>query len=464
MMSRSQPTYKSSAPNEPIILYHGLLTLDEDEPNPMHMSGVVRLAWRRVPCIEVFLETDEEPFGAHWLKLEDLEGKPSARINIWGQIDSFEEAPFYDGISGHIVKPFEFAVSENLSYIQLHLVNFRGFLNDTELAPDGTTLRPSKVIEAGGWKITISVVEGGGDLAFAMSERSGFGITHLAILERADGGEFTPKDASAFREALSWFFSFAMGYWCPPYLPVGFDSDGRRIWEEWDAEWIVSWDASKGHHLDPEIGKGRSHSRWNAMRLSPFPVVDSWCKDLGVLNDVFRGFMDLWNDDDWRDALKQAIHWYVESNLLEGGSRHSGRIGDAVVMTQMAMEMLTWVQKVVKGFLTTDQYEDIRKASTKITLLLDDLKITPEIPAAMNGMVEFAIGNSSKKVTTYGPVAITKVRNAVVHPSPKDRQLLSKHPQAVVEAAILGLWYLELVLLKLCKYEGPLSSRIERHR
>lgn len=73
-------------------------------------------------------------------------------------------------------------------------------------------------------------------------------------LHRADGSGFTADQARPILEALHMGFSFALGHWVAPMLPVGLDSQGHIVWEEWavrfcdpakaiSAGWWTDWDS-----------------------------------------------------------------------------------------------------------------------------------------------------------------------------------------------------------------------------
>ena len=81
-------------------------------------------------------------------------------------------------------------------------------------------------------------------------------LTHVGELRRADGASF---DVAAATEVLfGWqlAMSFALGRWVAPAVPVGFDQDGRRVWEQW-APWRCDnvrgyeswWDTHTGDDL-----------------------------------------------------------------------------------------------------------------------------------------------------------------------------------------------------------------------
>ncbi len=64
---------------------------------------------------------------------------------------------------------------------------------------------------------------------------------------------------------------------------------------------------------------------------------------------------------------------------------------------------------------------------------------------------------------TDAPAAMTAIRNAITHPTKRNRERLGRHPARIKhEVWSLGLWYLELCLLKLFKYQGVYANRLTR--
>lgn len=99
---------------------------------------------------------------------------------------------------------------------------------------------------------------------------------------------------------------------------------------------------------------------------------------------------------------------------------------------------------------------DKLEAATKIQRLLTRLQISTAIPSEMTHLSAFSNGLGG----IDGPTTIVKLRNGVVHPKQSKRKFVLQAPQlARVEAQEIGLWYLELVLLRLFEYDGVYYPR-----
>jgi hypothetical protein len=171
-------------------------------------------------------------------------------------------------------------------------------------------------------------------------------------------------------------------------------------------------------------------------------------QDIQSVSKVFQGLLAKLEHPLWCDPIKIAIHWFVESNLSAGG------VEGAIVLTQTALELLSWVYLVedsATAEMSSTQFEKKLDAAGKIRQLLTRLQIPGTIPAEMTYLAKFAgdLGGAD------GPTAIVTLRNGVVHPKQSKRNLvLQTPPMARVEAQQIGLWYLELVLLHLFNYDS----------
>jgi len=93
--------------------------------------------------------------------------------------------------------------------------------------------------------------------------------------------------------------------------------------------------------------------------------------------------------------------------------------------------------------------------SAKLRLLLENCLIPLSVPPKLDQLLAY----SSTLKPADGPEALVSLRNALVHPNPNKRKRLREHPRVAADAWILGLWYLDLVILRVCAYKGTYSNR-----
>ena len=129
----------------------------------------------------------------------------------------------------------------------------------------------------------------------------------------------------------------------------------------------------------------------------------------------------------------------------------------SIVLTQTAFEMLAAAVIVEEnGWVSADGWEKL-PASDRIRLLFVWAGLPLEIPASHLELKALAAGRNWEDATQ----AMTGIRNPLTHPTAKSRRHLRNYPlEARSEAWNLGLWFLELCLLRLCDYRGTYGCRL----
>jgi hypothetical protein len=167
------------------------------------------------------------------------------------------------------------------------------------------------------------------------------------------------------------------------------------------------------------------------------------------LTAAFPGFMALLTDPIWEKPLSEAIYWCT--NAGNRGGTIATDVG--LIISQAALELLSWTYCVKHRKLVSARAFDKGKlaAADKLRMLLSSLGIPTEIPSVLE-----ALRADPKPRWADIPDAVTMIRNSLVHPD-------SKRPSsegAYTEAWSLALWCIELVVLKLCNYNGKYANRI----
>lgn len=304
----------------------------------------------------------------------------------------------------------------HVSQVVFHLANFHDFWSEVE--PRRSARRAE--LAAGGWHVTLEALPETQDHVKQLSDEGGFAITHVGTLCRTDHGAFSMADGKVILAALYYFLSFARGFWTGPFLYVGIGEAGERLCEEWEAPLIDPW-----------------HS------------VSSWFDRMAghTLAEIFPGFVELWRDDMWLHPLRQAIYWYVASNT---GSRGTDT---GIVLTQTALELLSWVHSVESAHLVSRKGFDRLWASDRLRVLLSSLDIPLDVPEELEALAAAA----AEQRWQDGPHAFTAVRNSIVHPV---RKAGANRSDVLRHTWELGLWYTEMVLLRLCGHSGSYANRL----
>jgi hypothetical protein len=257
------------------------------------------------------------------------------------------------------------------------------------------------------------------DLEKKLDAQGGYVITHVGEIVREDGATFTSEQLDDLLTCLHHFLSFTLGCWAGVALPIGFDHNGNRVFEQWGIRRIAS-------------------GSWNPM--------GSWFdRHHGeLLSQVFPGFMSLWKNTLWHEPLARAVYWYVGACM--GGFEIGVDAG--IILAQTALELLAWTYCVQDRKIVSSEAFKRRSglsASDKLRLLTSCLNIPKEIPPTLS-----ALHGKRGKKWDDSMEAITSIRNSFIHPD----NHITVSSNSYYETCQLSLWYLDLVLLHLCGHSG----------
>ena len=249
-------------------------------------------------------------------------------------------------------------------------------------------------------------------------------IGHTGEIQRSDGGTLDPDEIDQVLSALFFFLSFARGIWCAPIFPRG------------------------------EVAGGTAWERYASWRTSPWKQVSSWFprNDAEDACALWAGYTKRWNDPNWQYPLQIAIHWYIEAN------GNAGAIEGSIVLTQTALELLSWAVVVEDEKKFSSINFDRLSAADKIRNLLASLSIPEAIPKELESLQKTAVELS----VPAGPEVLVALRNSIIHPKKSKRDMLAQtRHEARWEALQFGLWCIEMCILRLCGYEGVYYNRLK---
>ena len=279
------------------------------------------------------------------------------------------------------------------------------------------------LLEADGWQAVLYTAAETAANIERLKRVGGYGLTHLGDVRRADRGTFTAAVFDQVQSCLHYFLAFAAGSWAPPILPVGYDAEGRRVWELWEM---------------PVSGHRSSMVNW-FNRHQP-----------GQLAELFPGFFSLHKAGYWEIELRRVVFWYVASNQASAG------VEAALILAFTTLELLAWVT-LVEDWQTLSKAEFKKlKGGKQIETLLDATGIPTAVPPELTTLAPLAQAEGWS-----GPESLSAMRNSYVHPEKRDAA--SAAPEMTkLDVWQLALWYIELVLLRLCDYNGTYVNRLRR--
>jgi hypothetical protein len=323
--------------------------------------------------------------------------------------------------------------SNTISTANFHLFNFPNFSG-----PEDYRLRTSKsqeqlcgrvMLNVDGWKITISATDRIYDLEKALKAQGGYALMHIGQIMRDDGANFTNDQLDELLNCLHYFLSFVLGRWIGIALPIGFDNTGKRVFEKWGMP-----TTTRGH--------------WNGM--------GSWFDEQHgeFLTQVFPGFLRLWKKTLWKQTLIRVLYRYMQA-----GDRGDDWIDcdTGLILAQTALESLAWTHCVQDcKMVSPDAFKPSKLvASDQLRLLITSLGIPKEIPSSLSALRNYKKWSDSCH-------AITDIRNSLIHSDKKSESYTNNN--IYKEVYNLSLWYIEIVLLRLCGHIGNYANRLDENR
>ncbi|PSR51879.1 hypothetical protein AHMF7605_28625 [Adhaeribacter arboris] len=189
--------------------------------------------------------------------------------------------------------------------------------------------------------------------------------------------------------------------------------------------------------------------------VAQYKTVISWPQHIHStqgFNELWQNLWKIWINEVDKDFIKNAIHWYTEAN-----SNNSFFAG-SLVMAQATLELMYNWYIIEKRKLIIGKDSENLSAANKIRLLISDLHIGYEIPKAFHQSNTTILTSKGKIVDA--PDLFVQTRNAIIHSQENKREMLAKMPGTVKSEALqLGLWYIELSLLYILKFDNKYYNR-----
>lgn len=329
-----------------------------------------------------------------------------------------------DKIGGYVWGGLQPAKTDGLRRVVFHLVNYCKYRGECIEAPGYTEKKGvswcGRVEHcAEPWRIVIDQTPNS-DLFTELYHTHGYGITHVGVLERIDGGVFSSTDADGILDTFGVYLRFCRALRVAPFLKVGFDNGGNCIWRDLDDSKVL----------------GRYIPQFN------------WFNQDDVRQNVsFQNFLPVYQQSPvWTESLRWVVEWYVEAHELPQNT------DKGIVLTQIAFESLAWAVLLHgKNPMDEKDFKNLH-AHGRIRTLIQQAGIDPQIPSVFPALIHHA--NQSTWKERDGPGAYTAVRNSLVHPVREATDEIS------YDVWRLAMWYLESVLLKLFGQGGKYRNRV----
>lgn len=195
-------------------------------------------------------------------------------------------------------------------------------------------------------------------------------------------------------------------------------------------------------------GEKEVYRSWNKMYSTDYKFVFKWTTTISNYHN-FEKYLSLMckklEDNYYNETIINVLDWYIES--LNGIN-----LGNNIISIQTALEMLSYVVLVETDKILSCNEFDGKPANQNIRKLLQKCEIDYKIPDNMFF--------SDKLISQYrdGVDLITYYRNRVVHPSKSTNGIYLSFEE-MWDIILLGVNYIELVILYLLKYKGEYTNR-----
>jgi len=305
--------------------------------------------------------------------------------------------------------------------VRFHLVNFPRFwwkagAASGDIRPISATFGPWHLILYDG-----NVKE---EIRRESANSKSYVVTHIGTLQRTDRAAFGPAEWEPVSEFLYWHLALCAGLRCGPFLVEGLNRNRRVVWRDMAV---------------PTLGRDRHHLHWFPR---PYPT---------HISSLFASAWSRWQDEDLREAITLSVGWFLEA-------RDSGAaIHTRLILSQVALELLSWVIMVEMGGHVSASGFKCLPASDRIALLANQLRASPAIPSTYSDL----LAEAAARNWISAPQALTEIRNRIIHPEKKSRGVMTTLDWRVIyQAAEWGCWLVELGILSLLGYEGRYDSRV----
>lgn len=299
---------------------------------------------------------------------------------------------------------------------KFHILNFPAFWGADDVGHKPSENRVQRlggiVLEHDDWIIEIQQLPEADETIKKIKTGDPYGVTHVGKVSKKNGKTFSIKDFERVIREIHTFLSFVRGLWVPVILPVGFDKNGNKVFEDWSICFSTPWQGC----------------------LTWFDYHHAGC-----MQDLYAGFVDLLRDEESGEAVRRVLYWYIQSNRAGKGAGVDG----GLILSQAALECL--------AYICLKKKKNRERAGEFLHRMCKELGLPTGIPKEAVGLLKA----QRKQEWEHALHAVTDVRNDLVHP----KGLIDTEGGAVIaDAWRLSQWYISLSLLKLAGYNGKFSN------
>jgi len=366
-------------------------------------GNVVQMIWKRSTLKKIIFNGSEYEVEPHDLLYQSLDQSLSAEFScLTNEIE-------YD--------------SSQLSEVTFHIFNLPligGGTNYWCISNGNQRLVHQFEFKYMKWVIILQAVENYTKVVDALKKDSGYQITYLGRIKRADGEKFTSIQALEMIEKFGLYLTFMLGIDCMPSYLVG-TSESRVCWKLVNATGeLYTESRSVTDHINCEI-----------------------------IDKAYEQFMKGIENRDIYNSILNIIEAYTAANRMYDD------LPFGIIIAQSALEhmakaylkyILRYSEKTLKDY----------SSSKIIKELIDTLKINDTVDYyPQTELIKF-----KKTYGTTGMIdTLIRIRNIVAHP--QKRYTNASEERLYYQAVTQYLWLIEIAMLSFIKYRGKYSCRLD---
>jgi hypothetical protein len=412
-VSPHSPVYAFNEAGQPIVLHDGPV----GGLTPHNARGVVEFLCAPEPRVVWRIE-DRSVVGAAGDPVTLVLRRPDGDASVTGVWRSRRDGWSNGAVIGQADAPLTRVVAH-----WFNLPDFHGPITLTRTTEAGEHSWVGRwEMEVGGWTLTFDVRPDHVRVWSNLHEGHVYVMTHVMELRRADGTAFTAAEAEPVLTALHVGVSFALGRWAAPMLPVGEDTTGKVVWEDWHPG-----------HCDP--ARKTSPGWWHEQQHTS-------------LSDFLGRIITAFADPDQLPALRLQLMFGIAA------MNDRGFVEQRVMMGVAGLEHLMWQTLVLEGGMSEGQYRD-QDAHRLLRRLLTDAHIPTDIDAGLLPITAGFVAEEQQRQGRVldGPDVVTQIRNRLVHPRGAQERVYQLQG-LVAEVWLLTRHYLVLLILHSLEYQG----------
>ncbi len=418
-------------PNEDIILAENenlWVSKKSENETSIEVQGNVILKLRPKPRLVIQIESNAKIFNEN-LNSKEILKVSRENFDMYCRVTRLNQHNFgtYNITLSSVDDRTHSEEKNELKYATFDIINFPMCLGKGVQGRNNPNFlyRSRLEIHDDEWNVTLDKIENYKDVQEKLTSNDGFGVTYVGRIEKSNKEPFHSKELARIINKIYYFVSFARGANSPIFHLKSYNDKDENVWQNWSL---------------------RSSARWSLTQNNWFCDQHSFDQ----LHELFPEWSKLFDDELWEKEIPKILYWYCYAGRNTEGAGTDG----SLILAIAALELFSFDYLVRYASIRNKKKYESKHLSNNIYKMLEKLDVPDNLPEQLKNLHGYSINKNWQS----GPKAIVELRNEIVHP---DRESIP-NSHVCYDALQLALWYIEMVILKLCNYKGVYSNRLNR--